>query len=130
MKCVLVVDDNDDNVFLFRFILQKRGYRVLEARTGLQGIEVAIREKPDLILMDIQLPDIDGFETTRRIRRRDRHVPIVALTSFAMASDREKAIAAGCSGHIPKPVDVASFSYEVSRHLEKVPTTSGQQQSR
>jgi CheY-like chemotaxis protein len=83
------------------------------------GVELAIKEKPDLIIMDIQLPDIDGLEVTKRIRASevDGDIPIVALTSFAMAGDRERALAAGCTGYIEKPINPETFIAEIEKYL-------------
>lgn len=119
MKRILVVEDNENNMYLISFILKKNGYEVIEARTGEQGLELAIKEKPDLIIMDIQLPDIDGLETTKRIRKSegDGKIPIVALTSHAMVGDKERALAAGCTGYIEKPINPDSFMAEVERYL-------------
>ncbi len=119
MKRILVVEDNEDNMRLVRFILEETGYEVIEAREGAVGVELAIKEKPDLILMDIQLPDIDGLEATKRIRasEADGEIPIIALTSFAMAGDRERALAAGCTGYIEKPIDPDTFIAEIEKYL-------------
>jgi len=119
MKRILVVEDNENNMYLISFILKKNGYEVIEARTGVQGLELAIKEKPDLIIMDIQLPDIDGLETTKRIRKSegDGKIPIVALTSHAMVGDKERALAAGCTGYIEKPINPDTFMAEVERYL-------------
>ncbi|RPI55782.1 MAG: response regulator [Deltaproteobacteria bacterium] len=115
MKRVLVVEDNDANLYLMRFIFEKYGFQVLLAESGAEGVEKAITEKPDLIIMDIQLPDISGYETTKKIRESnaDRDIPIVALTSYAMAGDREKAFAAGCNGYIAKPINPETFMKEI-----------------
>jgi CheY-like chemotaxis protein len=119
MKRILVVEDNEDNMLLVRFMLEKNGYEVIEAREGAVGVELAVKEKPDLILMDIQLPDIDGLEATKRIRasEADGEVPIIALTSFAMAGDRERALAAGCTGYIEKPINPETFMAEIEKYL-------------
>ncbi len=119
MKRILVVEDNVTNMYLIRFILEKSGYEVIEAREGAVGVELAIKEKPDLILMDIQLPDIDGLEATKRIRASDTdsEIPIIALTSFAMAGDRERALAAGCTGYIEKPINPETFIAEMEKYL-------------
>ncbi len=119
MKRILVVEDNETNMYLIRFMLEKNGYEVIEAREGAVGVELAIKEKPDLIIMDIQLPDIDGLEATKRIRasEADSDIPIIALTSFAMAGDRERALAAGCTGYIEKPINPDTFIAEIEKFL-------------
>ncbi len=119
MKKILVVEDNETNMYLITFILKNRAYGVLEAKSGEEGVEAAKRETPDLIIMDIQLPGIDGLETTRQIRESeaDGKVPIVALTSFAMVGDREKAIEAGCTGYIEKPINPETFMQEIEKFL-------------
>jgi len=115
LKRILVVEDNKDNLYLIGFILRNSGFEVIEAERGEIGIELALKEKPDLIIMDIQLPDIDGLEVTRRIRELNKLVPIVAFTSYAMTGDREKALAAGCSGYIEKPINPETFITEINR---------------
>lgn len=107
MKKVLVVEDNEDNLRLIRYALQRGGYEVMAAATGEEGVEIAIRERPFFVLMDILLPGMDGLETTRRIRESDAdgEIPIIALTSYAMAGDRERVLAAGCTGYLEKPID-------------------------
>ncbi len=119
MKKILVVEDNETNMYLIKFILEKSGYEVIEAREGAVGVELAIKEKPDLILMDIQLPDINGLEATKRIRASgaDSEIPIIALTSFAMAGDKEKALAAGCTGYVEKPINPDTFIAEIEKYL-------------
>ena len=119
MKRILVIEDNETNIYLIGFILKKNGYEVIEARSGEEGVEFAVKEKPDLILMDIQLPGIDGLETTKRIRKleADRKTPIVALTSYAMTGDREKSLAAGCTGYIEKPINPDTFMGEIEKYL-------------
>lgn len=111
MKRVLIVEDNDANLYLMRFIVGKLGHEVLEARDGRSGVEIASRERPDLILMDIQLPLLDGYGATREIRKDEnlRDVPIIAVTSYAMVGDREKALEAGCTGYVEKPIHPESF---------------------
>jgi len=118
MKKVLVIEDNESNMYLARFILEQNGYTVLEERTGLAGVERAVKDKPDLILMDIQLPDINGLEATMRIRASvvGDAVPIVAITSYAMTGDREKTIAAGCNGYIEKPINPDTFMQELKKY--------------
>lgn len=119
MKKILVIEDNETNMYLISFVLRKNGYEVIEARTGEEGVELAIREKPDLVLMDIQLPDIDGLEATKRIRESeaDGEIPIIALTSYAMTGDRERALSAGCTGYIEKPINPDTFMDEIEKYL-------------
>ncbi len=116
---ILVVEDNPMNLELVRDILTAAGYEVLEANDGAAGVEIAVLERPDLILMDLQLPGMDGFEATRRIRaeKRTAATPIVAVTAHAMRGDDEKARAAGCSGFIAKPIDVKGFAAAVAAFL-------------
>jgi two-component system, cell cycle response regulator DivK len=118
MKKVLVIEDNEANMYLTKFILEKNGFSVLEERTGLSGIERAIQDKPDLILMDIQLPDINGMEATKRIRSSvlGNNVPIVAITSYAMTGDRDKTLEAGCNGYIEKPINPDTFMKEINKY--------------
>ena len=119
MKRILVVEDNEDNLYLIKFILQKSGYKVIEARSGAEGVELAVQEKPDLIIMDVQLPDINGLEATRKIRtsEADGEIPIIALTSYAMVGDRERFLAAGCTGYIEKPINPQTFLVEIEKFL-------------
>ncbi len=121
MKRILVIEDNETNIYLVGFILKKNGHEVIEARSGEEGVELAIKEKPDLILMDIQLPGIDGLEATRRIRESEaeaeEEVPIIALTSYAMTGDRDKSLAAGCTGYIEKPINPNTFMSEIEKYL-------------
>ena len=119
MKRILVIEDNETNMYLISFILRKNGHEAIEARTGEEGVELAIKEKPDLVLMDIQLPGIDGLEATKRIResKADGTIPIIALTSYAMAGDREKALKAGCTGYIEKPINPDTFMNEIEKYL-------------
>ena len=119
MRRILVVEDNETNMYLIKFMLEKSGYEVIEAREGAAGVELAIKEKPDLIIMDIQLPDIDGLEATKRIRASEANgdIPIIALTSFAMAGDRKRALAAGCTVYIEKPINPETFMAEIEKYL-------------
>jgi two-component system cell cycle response regulator DivK len=117
---VLVVEDNDKNMKLFRDVLEAKGYTPLEATTGERAVELAADQRPDLILMDVQLPGIDGIEALKRIRADERNesVPIVALTAQAMRGDRERFLEAGFDGYISKPVDVLEFVETVQRYCE------------
>jgi CheY-like chemotaxis protein len=107
MKQVLVIEDNRDNLRLITYALKRDGYDVVAAETGLTGVELALREEYAFIIVDINLPDIDGFEVTRRIRDSpaDGSIPIIVITSHAMLGDRERILAAGCSGYFEKPID-------------------------
>lgn len=117
MKRILVIEDNETNMYLIDFILRKSEYEVIEARTGEEGVELAIKDKPDLVIMDIQLPGIDGLEATKRIRKTevDGKIPIIALTSYAMTGDKEKALKAGCTGYIEKPINPETFIGEIEK---------------
>jgi two-component system cell cycle response regulator DivK len=115
---VLVAEDNERNMRLVRDVLQAKGYRVLEATTGAQAVELALQHEPDLMLMDIQLPDMDGVTALRRLREdlRTRSIPVVALTAQAMRGDRDRFLAAGFDGYASKPVDVVELVAMVARH--------------
>jgi two-component system cell cycle response regulator DivK len=107
MKKVLVVEDNKDNMRLITYALRRSGYVVVPAETGEEGVDLAIRESPFFAIIDINLPGIDGIETTRRIRklRGCGEMPIIAITSYAMLGDMERILAAGCDGYFEKPID-------------------------
>jgi two-component system, cell cycle response regulator DivK len=117
---VLYVEDNDDNIFMLRNRLRRAGYEVVVAMDGVQGVAAAAAEKPDIILMDLSLPQLDGWEATRRIKAapETKHIPVIALTSHAMMGDREKALAAGCDDFDTKPV-------ELPRLLKKIRSLTG-----
>jgi CheY-like chemotaxis protein len=108
MATVLVVEDNEENRDMLSRRLQRRGYRVVHAADGQEAVEMAARERPDLILMDVSLPVLDGLEATRRIRARaeTQTIPIIALTAHAMSGDRERALQAGCDDYHAKPVEL------------------------
>jgi two-component system, cell cycle response regulator DivK len=116
---ILYIEDNQQNLYLVTFILERSGYEVHAARDGQRGIEAAAALKPDLILLDIQLPAMDGYAVARELRRNPdlAATPIVAVTSYAMAGDREKALAAGCTGYIEKPITPETFLGQVEAHL-------------
>jgi CheY-like chemotaxis protein len=105
---ILYVEDNDDNIYMLEKRLKRAGFTVMIARDGAQGVAMAAAELPDLILMDLGLPVLDGWEATRRIKAapQTKHIPVIALTANAMTGDREKAIAAGCDDSDTKPVDL------------------------
>ena len=115
---VLVVEDNEKNMKLVRDVLQAKGYRTLEATTGRRALELAAEHAPDLVLMDIRLPDIDGVETLRRLRTDERSasIPVLALTAQAMHGDRERFLAAGFDGYLSKPVNIVELIATVSDH--------------
>lgn len=118
-KQVLLVEDNDDNRAIYRMILEHSGYDVLEAADGEEGIRLAREDVPDLILMDISIPKIDGWQATRTLKADagTREIPIIALTAHAMGSDRETAREVGCSGYLAKPVEPRLVLEEVKRHI-------------
>jgi len=116
---VLVIEDNEQNLYLMNFLLTKHGFDVREAHDGREGIEAARAEKPDLILLDIQLPGMSGHDVARELRRDARlaSVPIVAVTSYAMPGDREEVLAAGCTGYIEKPINPDTFVSQLEVYL-------------
>ncbi|HOC60805.1 MAG TPA: response regulator, partial [Smithellaceae bacterium] len=118
---ILVIEDNEQNLYLVRFILEKNGYTVHAAMDGREGIDMAMRLKPDLILLDIQLPVMDGYTVAKHLRANSElsGMPIVAVTSHAMVGDRDKAIEVGCNGYIEKPINPDTFMAEVELHLKK-----------
>ncbi len=118
---ILVVEDNELNLKLVRDVLGHAGFDVIEARTGEQGVELAAACNPALILMDLQLPDIDGAEALDLIRgsEQGQHVPVVAVTAFAMRSDREGALRAGFDGYIEKPISTRELPRQIAGYLTK-----------
>jgi CheY-like chemotaxis protein len=116
---VLVIEDNEQNLYLITFLLNYHGYDVIQARDGLTAIQVAMETKPDLILLDIQLPEMDGYTVASRFRSESAFadVPIIAVTSYAMVGDRERSIEAGCTGYIEKPIDPDTFIPELEKYL-------------
>ncbi|HII98610.1 MAG TPA: response regulator [Methanoregula sp.] len=116
---ILYIEDNDQNFYLVNYILSAKGYTVTRGHDGREGIGLATRENPDLILLDIQLPIMDGYDTARELRKIPdvSSTPIVALTSYAMAGDREKALAAGCTGYIEKPINPKTFTEQIQQYL-------------
>lgn len=118
-KKILIVEDNEQNLYLETFLLEKHGYDVVQARNGQQGLELAVSECPDLILLDIQLPVMDGYEVARRLKHSQHtaSIPIVAVTSYAMAGDREEILATGCKGYVEKPIDPDRFVEQIMGFL-------------
>ena len=121
LKTILLVEDNEDNLVVYRTILEHVGYKVIEARDGEEGVARAASEHPDLILMDVSLPRMDGWEATRRIKAdaATRDIPIIAVTAHALDDDREKAIEVGCDGYLAKPVAPRRVVEEVERFIGK-----------
>jgi two-component system, cell cycle response regulator DivK len=117
---ILVVEDNQKNMKLFRDVLEAAGYRTLEATSGERAVEVATEHQPDLVLMDIRLPDIDGVEALGRLRAdgRTASIPVLAVTAQAMQGDRERFLAAGFDGYISKPVDIVELVGTVEQHCD------------
>ena len=120
-KTILIVEDNELNMKLFNDLLQAHGYSTLQVKDGRSVVEITRQNRPDLILMDIQLPEISGLEITKMLKADDdlRAIPVVAMTAFAMKGDEQKIRNGGCDGYIAKPISVASFLQTVSRFLEQ-----------
>ncbi len=118
-KTVLLIEDNEQNRYLVTFLLERDGFRVVSALTGRQGLKLAEALVPTTILLDIQLPGMDGYEVARCLRQLPSldKVPIIAVTSYAMVGDRERALEAGCSGYIEKPINPATFVEELKTYL-------------
>ena len=116
---ILIIEDNDQNMYLLTFILEQHGCRVFQARDGRAGIELAAQLNPDLILLDIQLPEMDGYAVAGHLRQMTalNHVPIVAVTSYSMTGDRERILAAGCAGYLEKPINPDTFMAEIEQYL-------------
>lgn len=119
MARVLIIEDNEQNLYLETFILQKNGHEVFQARTGEQGIALAAQTEPDLILLDIQLPGMDGYTVAEKLRRNPKiaATPIIAVTSYAMTGDRERVLEAGCTSYIEKPINPDTFNAEIAQFL-------------
>lgn len=120
-KKVLVIEDNEQNLYLVTFILEKFGYKVIQARNGQDGIDIAKEISPDLILLDIQLPFMDGYDVAQKLNKlvQIKNTPIIAVTSYAMTGDREKALTSGCSGYITKPINPETFIDSIEQYLSK-----------
>jgi CheY-like chemotaxis protein len=124
---ILLIEDHEQNRYLATFLLEKHGFAVVSASDGRSGIELARTVKPVLILLDIQLPLMDGYTVARELRSELalRNVPIIAVTSYAMVGDREKSLAAGCNGYLEKPINPDTFVTEIERFLP--PNQKGEQ---
>ena len=119
MKRILVIEDNPQNLYLVRFLLEGQGHQVLEAVDGVNGISIAQNKQPDLILVNIQLPKMDGYEVARRLKANPKTapIPIVAVTSCSMADDRERTVQVGCLASIEKPIDPKTFVGKIEQFL-------------
>jgi two-component system cell cycle response regulator DivK len=119
MKTVLIVEDNELNLKLFNDLLEARGYNILQTREGLEALRIAREHKPDLILMDIQLPEVSGLEVTKWLKEDDelKSIPVIAVTAFAMKGDEEKIREGGCEAYIAKPISISSFLATVEKFL-------------
>lgn len=120
---ILLIEDNEQNAYLVSYLLQARGWQIVHALDGPTGLALAGEAIPLMVLLDIQLPGMDGHEVARRLRSNPTlaKVPIVAVTSYAMQGDRERCMAAGCNGYIEKPIDPDTFAAQVERFLEPMP---------
>ncbi len=118
-RSILIIEDNEQNMYLTTFLLEKHGFEIHQARSGPAGIEAADTTFPDLILLDIQLPGMDGYQVADILKKNSRlkDIPIIAVTSYAMAGDREKILAAGCNGYIEKPIDPYNFVTQISTYF-------------
>jgi CheY-like chemotaxis protein len=128
-RTILIVEDNEQNLYLTTFLLEQSGFKVEAARSGSEGIALACLIQPDLILLDIQLPRVDGYAVARALRQNPvlNDVNIVAVTSYAMAGDRERALEAGCNGCIEKPINPDTFLNEIEKYLKTMPAGGGTQ---
>lgn len=116
---IVVIEDNEQNIYMVTYLLENAGFEVIQARNGPDGIAFALAERPDLIILDIQLPQMDGYEVAQRLRKNASlaMVPIVAVTSYAMLGDRERVLGAGCTDYLEKPIDTDTFVERIARHL-------------
>lgn len=117
----LIIEDNEQNMYMLSFLLEKNSYDVIQAYNGLDGIKAAVENAPDVILLDIQLPEMDGYQIARELRKRSdlNNIPIVAVTSHAMVGDCEKAMASGATGYIEKPIDPDNFIQRMESYFSE-----------
>jgi two-component system cell cycle response regulator DivK len=118
---VLVVEDNADNLALVRFLLERAGYEVLSTGSGLECLRLARQEKPNLILMDLAIPELDGWSASKELKAdpATKNIPVVALTAYTLPADRKRAQEAGCEGFIPKPMNVVGFINEIAGFIDR-----------
>jgi len=116
---LLIIEDNEQNYYLMNFLLEKNGFKVIGAQNGRDGIQMALTHKPKAILLDIQLPEMDGYAVAAELKKNDdiKGIPIIAVTSYAMVGDRERILAAGATGYIEKPIDPETFVEEIRRYF-------------
>jgi CheY-like chemotaxis protein len=119
---LLIIEDNEQNFYMMRFLLEKNGFNVIGAENGREGIEKALRYKPDVILLDIQLPEMDGYAVAANLKSHEsmKGVPIIAVTSYAMVGDREKILNAGATGYIEKPINPDTFLVEIKSYFRQL----------
>jgi two-component system, cell cycle response regulator DivK len=120
-KRILIVEDNELNMKLFNDLLQAHGYKTVQTRSGVEAVELARLHKPDLILMDIQLPEVSGLQVTQWIKDEEdlRHIPVIAITAFAMKGDEEKIRQGGCEAYLSKPISIVKFLETVRNYLHE-----------
>ena len=121
-QTLLIIEDNEQNFYMMRFLLEKNGFSVIGAETGREGVEKALLHMPRAILLDIQLPEMDGYAVAAELKKHREldAVPIIAVTSYAMVGDRERILAAGATGYIEKPIDPETFVGEIRKYLENL----------
>lgn len=127
MKTILIIEDNPQNSYMMRYLLEKNGFSVITSKNGLDGIRMAADSKPDCILLDIQLPGMDGYQVAQTLKSSAdlASIPVIAVTSYAMTGDREKALAAGANGYLEKPIDTRSFVDTIRMYIEEDRTAGG-----
>jgi len=121
-KTLLIIEDNEQNLYLMRFLLEKYGFTIIEARDGKTGIEIARQKMPDAILLDIQLPEMDGYAVIGELKKHVQmaDIPIIAVTSYAMVGDRERILSAGANGYTEKPINPETFVEEIKKIVARV----------
>ncbi len=118
-KTVMIVEDNELNMKLFHDLLESQGYDIIQTPNGMEALDLARAHMPDLILMDIQLPEVSGLEVTKWLKEEDdlRHIPVIAVTAFAMKGDEERILAGGCEGYISKPISIPHFLETIASYI-------------
>jgi len=119
--CILVIEDNLDNLELVSFLLERGGFQIIQATDGRSGLEMARRERPDLILMDLTIPEIDGWHLARQLKQdpATADIPLLAMTAHILPGDRKKAMDSGCDGYLSKPLDIPNFIPTIEKHLKR-----------